>query len=317
MTGDTASETVIRFNATCTPIVEDAVFVLGMHRSGTSALAGALERFGLAFGAVNRTHNPHNAFGNYENGAVIALDRAVLGPPGATEAIPPGAEIDKAVHEILLSYPRQRIGIKEPNLLFTLALWAVHTRSVSLVGTLRHPLNVASSLDARARAEHRDTDNSEQLEAWRQFNERLLEIRRSIAFPIIDFDEAPAMYLKQLAAVAAALGLRYDEAAAQQFISPPLVHHRGGGPVPSELDELYRELKQHSTQRVTAECLPGTEVVRRIGLTVSRPEMRAATPDVSTAWRDAQLAVVRLLLAVAVRDAEIRRLQSRLDTPRS
>lgn len=317
MIGDRASETVIRFNVTCAPIVEDVVFVLGMHRSGTSALAGALERFGLAFGPVNRTHSRHNAFGNYENGAVIALDRAVLGPPGPTIAIPPGPEIDGALHEVLSSYPKQRFGIKEPNLLFTLALWAGHAESASLVGTLRHPLNVASSLNARARAEQWETSTSEQLEAWRQFNTRLLEVRRSIAFPIVDFDAAPAPYLDQLAAAAAALGLRYDEDAARDFISPPLVHHRAVGAVPSDLDELYRELREFSRQRVTAERLPGTEVVRRIGATISRPEMRAATQNLSIAWRDAQLAAVGLRLALTVRDAEIRRLQALLDTPKS
>ena len=42
------------------------VAIVGMHRSGTSCLAGCLEDLGLTLGKVNRAA-PHNLKGNNEN----------------------------------------------------------------------------------------------------------------------------------------------------------------------------------------------------------------------------------------------------------
>ena len=53
------------------------VAVLGMHRSGTSALAGSLEQHGLFLGRVS-TSNPHNPKGNRESAEVRRLNEDVL-----------------------------------------------------------------------------------------------------------------------------------------------------------------------------------------------------------------------------------------------
>lgn len=73
-----------------TPVIrisdtEDAhteVCVLGMHRSGTSVLAGCLGNYGLYLGEVVR-EAPHNKEGNNENLAV----RALLATPGLVRSL--------------------------------------------------------------------------------------------------------------------------------------------------------------------------------------------------------------------------------------
>ena len=57
--------------------------VLGMHRSGTSWLAGSLEERGLALGEVNESAK-YNAKGNRENSELQSLHAAVLRDSGGT-----------------------------------------------------------------------------------------------------------------------------------------------------------------------------------------------------------------------------------------
>ena len=64
------------------------VAVLGMHRSGTSWLAGSLQEQGLELGAVNE-QAAHNAKGNRENDEIAALHGAVLRDSGGSWDSPP------------------------------------------------------------------------------------------------------------------------------------------------------------------------------------------------------------------------------------
>ena len=51
--------------------------VLGMHRSGTSALIGSLQAAGLHLGKHN-TWNAHNLKGNRENNDIVQLHEELL-----------------------------------------------------------------------------------------------------------------------------------------------------------------------------------------------------------------------------------------------
>ncbi len=71
------------------------VFVLGMHRSGTSCLAGCLETCGLHLGDVRRTGR-YNAKGYFELADLVQLHDQILGlnrsswhnPPALCRYIP-------------------------------------------------------------------------------------------------------------------------------------------------------------------------------------------------------------------------------------
>ena len=64
------------------------ICVLGMHRSGTSCLAGTLEQAGVFLGEV-ATQNPFNLKGNRENGTIRGLNGGVLADNGAEWNRPP------------------------------------------------------------------------------------------------------------------------------------------------------------------------------------------------------------------------------------
>ena len=53
------------------------ILILGMHRSGTSCLAGSLQQRGLFLGEVYEAR-PHNRKGNRENQRIMDLNNAVL-----------------------------------------------------------------------------------------------------------------------------------------------------------------------------------------------------------------------------------------------
>jgi len=64
------------------PKAKSVVVVLGMHRSGTSLLAGALQAQGVDFGTRLLEGNEWNPNGYLEHEEVVDLDDALLGRAG-------------------------------------------------------------------------------------------------------------------------------------------------------------------------------------------------------------------------------------------
>jgi hypothetical protein len=69
-------------------LASQAVLILGMHRSGASCLAGSLQEAGLYLGEV-KTAAPHNAKGNRESRAIMALQDDLLRANGGDWDTPP------------------------------------------------------------------------------------------------------------------------------------------------------------------------------------------------------------------------------------
>lgn len=141
--------------------------ILGMHRSGTSALTRALNLLGatLPGAMMNNTH--HNSSGHWEPLEVVAIhDRLLtahnfmwddpfipqrignMSSPATSSAI---AEITKFVDQHVL--PNPLALVKDPRICHTLPLWEAPLAQAgyTMVGImmLRNPLEVAASLLAR------------------------------------------------------------------------------------------------------------------------------------------------------------------------
>jgi len=58
--------------------MRDCLIVLGMHRSGTSALAGAAHRLGVAVGSDILEAQDDNVRGYYEQRAILDLHERLL-----------------------------------------------------------------------------------------------------------------------------------------------------------------------------------------------------------------------------------------------
>jgi hypothetical protein len=143
------------------------LFVVGMHRSGTSAVAGALEALGLATPAGDDLLAPTtwNELGFYESKRLITVNNRLLSRLGGTWTAPPrptaGWE-DGPTFESLRAqastafgraFPRRPMAWKDPRTCITLPFWRrVLEPPTAAVFVYRDPVEVAQSLRARGDA---------------------------------------------------------------------------------------------------------------------------------------------------------------------
>jgi hypothetical protein len=201
-------------------VASGAILVLGMHRSGTSCLAGSLQQRGLHLGEVYEWR-PYNLKGNRENQRIMDLNNAVLAHGGGSWDRPPqhvswspaqAAERDAIVRE-LREGCAGAWGFKDPRTLLTLAFWRDGIADARLVGTFRHPAQVARSLHAR----DPNMSLAQGLELWRQYNERLLACHEQAAFPLLSFDADEETYRRSVDVAARHLGLAGAPSAEEFF----------------------------------------------------------------------------------------------------
>ena len=198
------------------------VAILGMHRSGTSCLAGSLEEAGLHLGEVS-TVGRHNAKGNRESTRMMALQESVLEYSGGSWDRPPRqprwSDQHRAERDAIIgSYTGVPVwGFKDPRTLLLVDFWKEALPNLRLVGTLRHPRLVAGSLLRRGGG-----SLDAWLDLWADYGERMLALREADPFPIVRFDLGEETYRRSLALVAAGLGLAAP--ARMDFFDPMLRH---------------------------------------------------------------------------------------------
>ena len=139
------------------------VFVLGMHRSGTSALARVLNLMGLYFGGeeVGIGRSAENEKGFWERRDVRALNDAMLFEAGCDwdclsslniDALPTQQRaryVALAGDTVLKLDAHRPWFVKEPRLCALFPIWRAASETPVCVHVLRNPLEVASSLRER------------------------------------------------------------------------------------------------------------------------------------------------------------------------
>src|SRR5688500_12573247 len=115
--------------------------VLGMHRSGTSCLTGALERCGVYLGNVRRT-GKHNRRGYFEIRKLQQSHDEILQANNGTWYNPPAKvivndthkkELKEMFYELSLNGP---CAIKDPRLLLLPEVWQeISEQSCQPIGT--------------------------------------------------------------------------------------------------------------------------------------------------------------------------------------
>jgi hypothetical protein len=231
------------------------IAVVGMHRSGTSCLAGTLMECGAHFGDVSRK-NPFNAKGNNENRQVMDLHNQLLQENAGSWKSPPPEVCWQAAHrrqrDAIIRQFRMSgepiCGFKDPRTLLALEGWLEALPELELVGIFRHPLAVAQSLT------HRNLFTQEQgFQLWLEYNRRLLSVCRQFEFPLLHFSPNPDEFrqdleglIDRLRLVPPAAGLQFFESSLQHFRPLPEVD------LPAELSDVLEELRQiASAQRLT------------------------------------------------------------------
>lgn len=232
--GDTAARPVI-------------LFVLGMNRSGTSALTRVLSLSGgvLPTGLVgSMPDNPRGHWeprqANYVNEGILRRHGSTmfdptlrLQEPGALDAAQTAACIED-IKGFLATLPAAPlVVIKDPRITVLSSLWFEAARlagfDVMTVIAVRHPQEVIPSLAQRTGAVPELTGA-----LWLKYN--LVAERETRAVPRVFVEYANLLddWRREVARISAALPIDLrtrDEAAIEEFLKPGLHRHRHGGPV--------------------------------------------------------------------------------------
>lgn len=222
---------------------KQVVSILGMHRSGTSALTGSLQQCGLALG-MHHTWNRHNQKGNRENQEIVDLHDAVLAHNGGSWDNPPKKVAWQPEHintarRILEQYADLPLwGFKDPRTLLVLEQWKQLCPNLILVGVFRHPMAVAQSLHAR-----NSMPIAQGLALWQRYNSALLAAYKSKPFPLISFEKDGNQFHQNVSDVASTLGLK-EYTTEDLFYSEDLHHHNYDTitSLPWRVSRLYKKL---------------------------------------------------------------------------
>ena len=239
------------------------VLVVGMHRSGTSAVTGALGRLGLQLpaggdlvtgGYDNPVHYESRALTGFDDVLMRALDGTWSSPPTPAE----GWERTPAVQRLgpraeeaaRRAFPRPgAVAWKDPRLCFLLPFWrAVLPRPPAVVFVWRHPSAVAGSLRAR-----QGFTISLGLALWERYNRAALSALAGLDAIVLGFEDIVSDPRRALTDVARWLETRgrvqraVDDVAietAAASVSSSLVRRGSSDDAPDFTAHLCRTLTQ-------------------------------------------------------------------------
>lgn len=181
----------------------DIVAVMGMHRSGTSSLAGILKHSGIYFHESNE-FNRFNKRGNQEANTIVEVNDNILSSAGLTW-LTAKANTNYSVSEkdikMYLHYLENAkktgnnacIGFKDPRftILCDLIVQNLNEKyNFHFVGTYRHPIQVAMSITKRQKIIKID----EGFESWLNYNQKLFEIIKRNNSPLVYFSNLHNIY---------------------------------------------------------------------------------------------------------------------------
>ncbi|HSE13248.1 MAG TPA: sulfotransferase, partial [Rudaea sp.] len=246
-------------NATAT-----AILVLGMHRSGTSAIARMLNLRGAELGRDLLPPKQDNERGFWENRALLALHEQFLAQIGVhwhdLVSLPEDWRSGGAARWFVGALPdvlTQQFGdsalflVKDPRLSLLAPLWieVLESRAVRpvFVITVRDPDEVAASLAAR--------DGFAPAKSHLLWLQHLLEAERATrGHPriFVNYERVLADWRAELARISGALDISWPAQGADadrqidEFIAPSLRHHRSdlrpsaAAVMPETVQQAYR-----------------------------------------------------------------------------
>lgn len=209
--------------------MNEPIFVLGCHRSGTSVVAGILhEACGVSMGEL-MPPTEDNPLGYFEALGVVDAHRDLLYQMERDWTCPPSSFMPS---DLDLSALREQVDIhtelsgvwamKDPRSMFLLPAWShLGVGRARLVAVVRPPADTVRSI------EKRDGIQQDRAEAIVEAHlQRLAEIAGQVPLPVIRFPGEGDSLIRQLRELAAALDLPWDEEAALELFDEKLVRNR-------------------------------------------------------------------------------------------
>jgi hypothetical protein len=175
------------------------LIVTGVHRSGTSMVAGVLAKLGISMGEGSlMAAAPENPDGFFERIDVMQLNDSILQELGGSWQAPPilGDDNWNSVSQSTMANYRSKIEIfsghfhdwfvKDPRISLLLPLWdRLALTNLSLIYAVRNPKDVAQSLHLRNGMSHRRA-----LSIWWAYNQAIIANIESRDVLVIDYDIA-------------------------------------------------------------------------------------------------------------------------------
>jgi hypothetical protein len=222
------------------------IVVLGMHRSGTSAIARMLNLCGASLPRDLIQANRWNTAGYWEPAESVSTNDAILElSGGAWDRPPPSLRVDLRFRWRMKGFldrlhPDGVAVWKDPRAVLTFPLWKPLLCRYLLVAVFRHPLSVAQSLRRR----QPDLSVDRGLALWRGYNERLLALAAAEREAVwIDFDAGLDHVLARVQAVARSSGLVYREAARESYAAGLRTSDAADPRLDDSLRALYARLR--------------------------------------------------------------------------
>lgn len=252
-----------------------AVILLGMHRSGTSAIARGLATLGIYVGAKFLEAQPENPTGYWEDKGIVDINERVLTALrlrwDSTDAID-AAVFDtrrlralrrQAVRYCERAFGRQTLwGFKDPRTMRLLPFWQPVFSALCVpdayVVAVRHPRSVAASLFVRQQMSEETA-----YFLWLRYSVPFLSALLAKPMVVVDYDLVMREPCAQLERIAERLQLLSPDPAelqrfANEFLDEGLRHTSygpadslGEAPVARLTADAYRQLYDAATDRRT------------------------------------------------------------------
>lgn len=251
-----------------------AIVILGMHRSGTSALGGALQLLGVDFGQRLVPPGVGNEKGYWEHPEILDLHDKLLSSLGSrwdhNKPLPSDwikRKITRKVRSFLIRIVQRDfehtplLGLKDPRMCRLMPLWLSIFRTLDIephfVLVLRHPWEVAESL-----AERDGIDHPKSYLLWLEHVVQAEIATRSHKRSFVRYEEMVDDPVATLGELREQLGGNLQppseiRSSLQQFLDPSLRHHqfdgeknyRSGERVPQLALDFCETIRKASTSR--------------------------------------------------------------------
>ena len=206
------------------------IMVVGCHRSGTSAVAGALHHMGVDMGSELLKPSPFNPRGYYEDRPFVLLNEEIVLDWANPLFSPPEPALMERIREYIARRDEAKIwGVKDPRLCIT-AHWIAHLfPELRVVSVERSPMASAESL-LRV---YRDFGRAKARRIVFIYNKMREDFVNSFKGPVmrIAYESLvmePRFWVEELAAFAFdGLDVKPNVEAAVEYIDPELCHYGG------------------------------------------------------------------------------------------
>lgn len=310
------------------------VFVLGMHRSGTSAVARVLNLMGCYFGAEREgtRANEENPKGFWERQDVRRLNDTVLRNAGwdwdrvsafhAEGLLDDEPVYQRAIADIVLDMDAHRPWfIKEPRLCLTFPLWRPVLETPVCIHMHRSPMEVARSLQAR-----HGMELDVGLALWEAYNIHALNASRGLPRLVVSYSALMHDPDREVARLKEALSdhgyeLRVPVVAElRAFLDEGLRHQRDdaeawGATATATQKRVLETLVRGEAEGLDAQCeLPpvseqALDVLRRYEAEAETVEVRRRKANAVEQRRHSQGSDMQLALKQAELDTTLRDLK--------